>query len=76
MKVVWTMSMDNELPVIAFASNGTMNKDAFIVVNTSASIEKQVDLTIKGAKSTKFRIFRTNSKDEKYTDLGEVSSAE
>lgn len=71
MKVAWTMSMDSELPVIAFASNGTRNKNAFIVVNTSAK-EKPVDITVKGSKTSKFIIYRTDGKDERYKHIGEI----
>ncbi len=76
MKVAQTMSMDSELPVIAFASNGTMNKDAFVVVNTSAKSEKTAEITIRGAKSGKFLHFRTSGSDESYKELGVVSSAD
>ncbi len=75
MQVAWTMSMDSELPVIAFASNGTKNKNAFVIVNTSAK-DKSVDITIKGNKSSKFRAFRTSRKEERYGDLGEMISIE
>jgi hypothetical protein len=74
MKVAWTMSMDSELPVIAFCSNGTRNKDAFVVVNTSTEEEKLIDVTIRGTMSTKFRIYRSNGEEEKYNDLGEVTA--
>jgi hypothetical protein len=72
MKVAWTMSMDSELPVIAFASNGTRDKNAFVVVNTSSK-EKPVDITVKGNKTSKFKAFRTKGNEEKYKDLGEVT---
>lgn len=71
MKVAWTMSMDSELPVIAFASNGTRNENAFIVANTSAK-EKPVEITIKSSKASKFRIYRTNGNEERFTDIGEM----
>lgn len=71
MKVAWTMSMDSELPVMAFASNGTRNKNAFIVVNTSNK-EKPADITIKGSKTSKFSIYRTNGTDERYKHIGDI----
>lgn len=67
------MSMDSELPVIAFASNGTRNKNAFVVVNTSLK-EKPVEITIKGNKTSKYRIYRTGGNDEKYSYIGEMNS--
>lgn len=71
MKVVWTMSMDSEIPVIAFSSGGTKNTDAFVVINTNLTREKPVDLTVRGSRSTKMKAFRTNGKDEMYRDIGE-----
>jgi hypothetical protein len=75
MRVAWTMSMDSEMPVIAFSSNGTTNKDAFVVANTSTK-DKPVDITIKGSNSSRFRVYRTNGKDERYCDLGEMTFPE
>lgn len=74
MKVAWTMSMDSELPVIAFASNGTRNKNAFVVVNTSPK-EKTIDLTIKGNNVTTYRTFRTAGNGERYNDIGTMKSS-
>ena len=71
MGVVHTISMDSEIPVIAFSSNGTKNPDVFVVVNTSTGKEKPVVVNIKGTKSTRFRAFRTNGEEEKYTGIGE-----
>lgn len=74
MKVAWTMSMDSELPVLAFAADGTVNKNAFVIVNTSFDKEKPVEVTLKGTSyGKKYRIFRTNGKNEKYSDLGEMN---
>jgi len=70
MKVAHTMSMDSELPVIAFASNGTENRNSFIIVNTSLNKEKPVDITLKGTDSASFILFRTNGKDEMYKNIG------
>jgi hypothetical protein len=72
MKVAYTMALDSELPVIAFSGNGTKNKDAFVVTNTNLSIEKLLVISIKGQKSLKFEGYRTNGKDEKYKQIGEV----
>lgn len=70
MKVAYTMSMDSELPVIAFKSGNSKNKDAFIIVNTNLTKEKPVEITIKGTTSENYKVFRTNGNDEKYRDLG------
>lgn len=70
MMVSYTMSMDSELPVIAFSRGKTENQDAFILTNTSMTKEKPVEITLKGTASTVFRAFRTNGKYEKYTDAG------
>lgn len=74
MKVAYTMSMDSEIPVIAFSRSGTDNPDAFVVVNTNLTREKPVDITIRGTMSLKFRIFRTDGKQEMYRDAGIISS--
>ncbi len=71
MKVARTVSMDSELLVIAFASNGTRNKNAFVVVNTSQK-EKSAEIEINGNNTSKFRVYRTSGNDEKYKDVGEI----
>jgi hypothetical protein len=76
MKVAYTMSMDSEVPVIAFSGNGTKHKNAFVVTNTNLSNEKPVEITINGARQVKLRAFRTNGKDEKYKDIGEITVPE
>ncbi|HLN54608.1 MAG TPA: hypothetical protein VK207_01380 [Bacteroidales bacterium] len=75
MSVAQTISMDSELPVIAFSSNGTKNHDAFIVVNTAAN-EKKAAIIIKGIGSKAFRVFRTDGKEENYKDNGIVKTAD
>lgn len=69
------MSMDSELPVIAFSSNGTNNKNAFVIANTSAK-EKPVEVTVIGNNSQKFKAFRTNGKEEKYSYIGEIGAVD
>jgi len=71
MKVARTVSMDSELLVIAFASNGTRNKNAFVVVNTTQK-EKSAEIEINGNNTSKFRVYRTSGNDEKYKDVGEI----
>lgn len=72
MKVAWTMSMDSELPVIAFASDRTGNSDSFVVVNTSLKSEKMIEITIEGTASDRFRLYRTSGNGENYSDIGET----
>jgi hypothetical protein len=70
MAVAHTISMDSEIPVIGFSSNGTKNSNAFVVVNTSTNKEKPAVIEIKGTTGKKFRAFRTNGENEKYTEIG------
>ena len=70
MAVAQTISMDSEIPVIAFSSNGTKNPDAFVVINTNLNKEKPVLVELKGTASKKFRAFRTQGENEKYVEIG------
>ena len=70
MAVAHTISMDSEIPVIGFSSNGTKNRNAFVVVNTSTNKEKPAVIEIKGTTGKKFRAFRTNGDNEEYTQIG------
>lgn len=76
MKVAWTMSMDSEIPVIAFSGSDSKNSDSFVIVNTGKNYAKPVEITVKGTKYIKFRIYRTNGKDELYREIGEVQTEE
>ncbi|MGQ9621514.1 MAG: hypothetical protein ACUVTX_11110 [Bacteroidales bacterium] len=70
MSVAKTVSMDSEIPVIAFSSNGTKNPDAFVIVNTNFSKEKPTIIRVKGATAKKFKAFRTDGENEKYDEIG------
>jgi hypothetical protein len=78
MKVAEATAMDSETAVIAFASNGTGNPDAFIVTNIS-KWNRQIAVTVKGTKTKAFEAFRTTKApgseidaiQEKYLPLGE-----
>jgi O-glycosyl hydrolase len=81
MKVAEASAMDSETAVIAFASNGTVNPDAFIVTNISRWSRK-IAVTVKGTGAKAFEAFRTSKSpdaedsdqiDEKYIPLGEFS---
>lgn len=78
MKVAEAYAMDSETAVIAFASNGTKNPDAFIVTNINEKFQR-IAVTVKGSKAKFFEAFRTTKSpgseldeiDEKYLSLGE-----
>jgi len=78
MAVAHTSAMDSEIAVIAFASNGTTNPNAFVVTNISKNAQK-VAITVKGTAATIFEAFRTTKSpgstdvdhiNEKYVPLG------
>ncbi len=79
MAVARTSAMDSEIALIGFASNGTKNPDAFIVINTSGE-ERTVSVTINGSEARSFSAYRTTKSpdathvdqiDEAYVPLGE-----
>ncbi len=78
MKVAEASAMDSETAVIAFASNGTVNPDAFVVVNLHI-IPQKIAVTVLGNQSGSFEAYRTTKApdsrdpdhiDEKYVPLG------
>jgi hypothetical protein len=77
MKVAEASAMDSETAVIAFASNGTRNPDAFIVTNINKQDQK-IAVWVNGTVATSFQAFRTTKSpgseldevQEKYKDLG------
>ncbi len=78
MKVAEATAMDSETAVIAFASNGTKNPDAFIVTNINKKFQR-IAVTVLGTKAKSFEAYRTTKSpgsgldeiDEKYVSLGE-----
>ena len=62
MAVARTMSMDSQIALIAFASNGTKNPDAFVVVNWSENNTK-VNIAVRGTKFSRFQAWRTTEGD-------------
>jgi hypothetical protein len=60
---------DSEISLIAFASNGTRNPDAFVVMNLSNEA-KSLDIAVVGSASRSFAAYRT-SPNEQYVSLGE-----
>jgi hypothetical protein len=70
MAVARTRAMDSEVAVIGFASNGTENPDAFVVVNIGES--RKVNITVKGTTATTFAAWRTTEDEtDRYNGLGE-----
>ena len=65
-------SEDQGINLIGFASNGTKNPDAFIVLNLSDNNHK-LELSISGSGASSFRAIRSSS-SEKYKEAGEFSS--
>jgi hypothetical protein len=58
MKVAEASAMDSETAVIAFASNSTLNPDAFIVTNINTSDQK-IAVTVLGTQATSFEAYST-----------------
>lgn len=77
MAVAQTSAMDSEIAIIGFASNGTDNPNAVIVVNISP-YNREIALHIDGDDSKIFNAYRTieqgnrykNLSDERYANLG------
>jgi len=63
MSVAQRMSMDSEVAVIAFASNGTNNADAIVVENWDEK-DKKVSVRTKGSDSNAFEAFMTTERDK------------
>jgi hypothetical protein len=57
MAVARTSAMDSEIALIAFASNGTPNPDAFVLANLATN--KRVRIRIQGTRARAFAAFRT-----------------
>lgn len=62
MAVARTMSMDSQVAVIAFASNGTKNADAFVVVNWGEE-DKKISVKISGIGADTYKAFMTTEGD-------------
>jgi len=58
-----TSSTDEETCAIAFASNGTKNPNAFILVNTGSE-EKKFDLTVLGNQNNRCSVYRTGKTEK------------
>ncbi len=74
MAVAMTTAMDAGIKIIAFASNNTKYKHAFILINTHNK-NMEVIIDIKGTQARKFSAFRTSGttmKEENYKTLKKV----
>jgi len=71
MSVARATAMDSEIAVIAFASNGTPNPDAFVIINIGK--QKLLSIRILGSACTSFRAFRTTQDGrECYAPIGRI----
>jgi len=70
MAVTRVAANDSEISLIAFASNGTRNPDAFVVMNLSDEA-KSLDIAVVGSASRSFAAYRT-SPNEQYVSLSEM----
>jgi hypothetical protein len=61
MAVAFTEAMDSEVSLIGFASNGTQNPDAIVVINQGPA-PKKVSISVKGNKGGAFSAYRTTGK--------------
>ena len=61
---------DAVIGMMAFSSNGTGNRDAFVVINTSEE-DKEVYINVQGIQGQSFEAYRTSSA-EMYQYLGEI----
>lgn len=67
MKVAEATAMDSEIAVIAFASNGTNNPDAFVVTNINKNSQK-IAVSVHGSKAISFEAFRTTKSPDSGLD--------
>jgi hypothetical protein len=68
MAVAKVLSNDSEVSLIGFASHGTPNPDAFVVINLGEEA-KELELEVKGNESAFFVAYRS-SDDERYVSVG------
>jgi hypothetical protein len=68
MGVAEVISNDTELPLMAFADNGSGHGDSVVVLNIGAD-ERETSLELRGTQAAAFEAFRT-SEGEQYAPLG------
>ncbi len=62
MSVVMTNAMDSEIALIGFASNGTGNPDAFVLINFGPN-DRKVDVELIGIEGSKLEVYRTSGEE-------------
>jgi len=68
MAVAKVLANDSEVSLIGFASNGTENADAFVVINLGEEA-KELAIEVVGSKSDSYAGYRL-SENERYVSLG------
>jgi O-glycosyl hydrolase len=69
MAVARTSAMDSEIALIGFASNGTKNPDAFVLVNLGKN--KKAHVSVRGTSAKTFAAFRTTEDEkDKFASVG------
>jgi hypothetical protein len=71
MAVAKVLSNDSEVTLIGFASNGTENVDAFVVISLGEAI-KELESEVIGSESASYAGY-CSSDDERYVSLGTFS---
>ncbi len=72
MDVCRTISMDTEVPVIAFGHGKTENPNAFVVTNMNTNTDKSIIIKIEGCLAEKFKAFRTTEDETNlYQETGD-----
>lgn len=77
MAVATTISMDPQVKIIGFSSNGTNNPNAFVIINVSNE-EKVLQIKLKGNNAARLDSYRsTNDEKDLYQPLGtyEINSS-
>jgi len=69
MAVARTFSLDSESVLIGFASNGTKNSDAFVVINIGKE-KNEVAIAVKGSVNAEFEAFRTSDDKDRFKAVG------
>ena len=70
MAVATTISMDPQIKIIGFSSNGTNNPNAFVIINVSNDA-KELQISLTGTDSESFEGYRsTNDETDLYKFLG------
>lgn len=69
MKVIHAEGENKEMKIIAFAKNGTIHSDNFLVINLGSK-GNTVDLRLSGTTAKKYDAYRTSDGGDDYVDAG------